>query len=112
VVVPNSNIITVTVENAPTASIIQASGNIEFCSGDSVELNGNNNGIWNNGFTTSSIIINNSGDYFVTNTNSCGSATSNHIIVNVWPMPTAPIITQVGKYIRSNKWFCQHINGT
>ena len=101
----NSNIITVTVENAPTAAIIQASGNTEFCSGDSVELNGNNNGIWNNGFTTSSIIINNSGDYFVTNTNSCGSATSNHIIVNVWPMPPAPIITQVGNTLEATTGF-------
>jgi hypothetical protein len=107
----NSNIITVTVENAPTAAIIQASGNTEFCSGDSVELNGNNNGIWNNGFTTSSIIINNSGDYFVTNTNSCGSATSNHIIVNVWPLPPAPIITQVGNTLEATTGFPVHING-
>jgi hypothetical protein len=104
----NSNIITVTVENAPTAAIIQASGNTEFCSGDSVELNGNNNGIWNNGFTTSSIIINNSGDYFVTNTNSCGSATSNHIIVNVWPLPPAPIITQVGNTLEATTGFSSY----
>jgi len=104
----NSNTITVTVENPPSASIIQASGNIEFCYGDSVILSGNNNGIWNNGSDSASIVINNSGDYFVTNTNSCGSATSNHILVNVFPLPTAPGISQVGNTLEATTGFAAY----
>jgi len=101
----NSNIITVTVENAPIASIIQASGNTSFCDGASVTLTGNNNGLWSNGSASSSININTSGDYFVTNTNSCGTATSNHIFITVWPLPAAPIITQVNNTLSTTTGF-------
>jgi spore germination protein YaaH len=79
----------ITVNQLPTPSIISANGNTTFCAGGSVTLTGNNGGIWNTGATTSSINVTSSGDYFVTNTNSCGSVTSNHILVNVNPLPNA-----------------------
>lgn len=71
------------VNSLPSASLISANGATNFCSGGSVTLSGNNGGTWNNGATTPSIIVNSSGDYFVTNTNTCGSTQSNHILVNV-----------------------------
>jgi protein-tyrosine-phosphatase len=53
-------------------------------------LSGNTNaGTWSVvGGTTSTVSATISGDYYVTNSNSCGSATSNHILVTVNPLPT------------------------
>ena len=77
----------------PTPSVISANGPLTFCIGDSVMLSGNTRGTWNTGDTTSSIIIKSSGDYFVTNTDSTGSISSNHLIVKVDSIPIASIIT-------------------
>ncbi len=74
----------ITVNQVPAASLITTNGSTDFCSGGSVMLSGNVGGIWSNGATTSSITVTTSGDYFVTNTNSCGSANSNHILVSVY----------------------------
>ena len=91
-----SNTIVVTVNSAPTASTISASGATTFCSGGSVTLSGNIGGTWSTGVTTSSISVNQTGTYSVTNTNSCGSATSNNIVVTVNPLPTASTISSSG----------------
>jgi len=89
-----SNHIMVTVNSPLTASVIAAAGPTKFCTGQTVVLSGNtNNGIWSNGATTASILVIASGDFFVTNTNSCGSVISNHIIVNVGALTTPSIIT-------------------
>jgi len=85
----NSTCINITVNPSATASTISASGATIFCSGGSVTLSGNSGGTWSNGATTSTITVNTSGDYFVTNTNSCGTVTSNHILVTVNALPTA-----------------------
>jgi len=82
----------VTIGMPPIASIITASGPTTFCVGDSVILSGNSGGIWSNGSATPSITVYTGGDYFVTNTNGCGSDTSNHIIVTV-NSGTPPSIT-------------------
>ncbi len=82
-----SNSITVTVNPLPTASTITAGGNTTFCSGGSVVLSGNVGGVWNTGSTASSITVSNSGAYFVTNTNNCGSVQSNTINISVNPLP-------------------------
>ncbi len=79
----NGSYIFITVNPLPTPSTISANGLTTFCLGDSVTLAGNTGGIWSNGATTSSISVNTNGDYFVTNTNTCGSITSNHILLNV-----------------------------
>ena len=92
----NSNHIIVTVNPLPIASIISALGPVNFCLGDSVILIGNVGGLWNNGEATPTIKVKTSGDFFVTNTNECGSITSNHINVVVndcGPFPSIPIST-------------------
>ena len=91
-----SNHIIVTISAAPTASVITAGGPIKFCPGGSVILSGNIGGTWNTGATTPTITVTTAGDYFVTNTNACGTITSNHIIVTIKPLPTASIITAAG----------------
>ncbi|MEP7196559.1 MAG: ice-binding family protein [Saprospiraceae bacterium] len=79
----------VNVAKLPLAATITASGPTSICEGDNVTLSGNNGGTWSNGETSPSIIVTSAGDYFVTNTTSCGSVTSNHIIVSINPLPTA-----------------------
>ncbi|QOW11665.1 T9SS type A sorting domain-containing protein [Kaistella flava (ex Peng et al. 2021)] len=92
----NTNSVTVTVSPAPVASVITAGGATAFCTGGSVTLSGNSGGTWSTGATTPSITVTTSGDYFVTNTNACGSVNSNHIIVTVSPAPVASVITAGG----------------
>jgi hypothetical protein len=86
---------TVTLYEAPVASTITASGATTFCAGGSVILSGNVGGVWNTGATTSSITVNTSGDYFVTNTTGCGTAISNHIAVIVNSLPVCNITVMV-----------------
>ena len=80
-----------------TPATISADGPTMICEGESVTLSGNNGGIWSNGATTPSITVYKSGDYFVTNTNACGSVTSNHIVVTVNPLPICTISYSVLK---------------
>ena len=82
--------------NAPTPSVITANDAITFCVGDSVTLSGNVNGTWSTGATTASIVVKTSGDYFVTNTDSCGTVSSNHIIVKVELPPAISTIIASG----------------
>ena len=84
-----SNHIIVTVNPAPTASVITAGSAIALCTGGSVVLSGNAGGVWNSGQTTASITVSTAGDYYVTNTNGCGSVTSNHKLVTVNALPLA-----------------------
>ena len=84
-----TNSVTVTVDPAPVASVITAGGATTFCANENVVLSGNNGGVWSNGATTPTITVSTAGDYFVTNTNACGSVTSNHISVTVNPSPAA-----------------------
>ncbi|HRG59480.1 MAG TPA: T9SS type A sorting domain-containing protein, partial [Bacteroidia bacterium] len=92
----NSNTINVLVNATPTASTISASGATTFCAGSSVTLSGNVGGTWSNGSTTANITVNASGNYFVTNSNNCGTINSNTIAVTVNPLPTAASITANG----------------
>ena len=80
----------------PAASVITAGGATTFCAGGSVVLSGNAGGTWSSGATTATLTVSIAGDYFVTNTNACGSATSNHITVAISPAPTASVIVAVG----------------
>ncbi|MCB0612775.1 MAG: DUF3494 domain-containing protein, partial [Phaeodactylibacter sp.] len=75
----------------PVASTITANGATTFCAGGSVILSGNIGGVWSTGETTGSITVTTSGDYFVTNTDGCGTVISNHIIVTVNPLPQCTI---------------------
>ena len=88
-----SNHITVTAAPAATASVITAGGATTFCAGGNVVLSGNVGGTWSTGASTATLTVTTAGDYYVTNTNPCGSVTSNHIAVTVNPAPTASVIT-------------------
>lgn len=97
-------VVYITVNQLPTAPTISASGATSFCSGNSnsVILSGNNGGTWSNGATTPTITVNTSGDYFVINTNPCGTTTSNHIPVTVFlPLYT---FTGTGNWDVSSNW--------
>ncbi len=83
----NTNNVSVTLGLPPAVSIIVALGPTTFCEGGSVILTGNSGGIWNTGESTTSISVTTSGNYFVTNTNECGSVISNIITVAVNPLP-------------------------
>ena len=96
-----SNIITVTVDIAPIAEIISAQTATTFCAGGSVTLTENSGGTWSSGGSTNSINVNSAGTYFVTTTNSCGSATSNSIVVTVNPLPI-PIISGASNFCPSS----------
>ncbi|WP_212003314.1 ice-binding family protein [Chitinophaga sp. HK235] len=85
----HNNIVNVSAQ--PTASVITAGGPTTFCAGGSVVLSGNNGGTWSTGATTPTITVTQAGDYSVTNTNACGTVTSNHIIVTVNPLPVCTI---------------------
>jgi hypothetical protein len=88
-----SNHITVTIAPAATASVISAGSTTALCAGASVVLSGNNGGTWSTGATTATITVSAAGDYYVTNTNGCGSVASNHITVTTSVAPTASVIT-------------------
>lgn len=91
-----SNHINVTISPVLTAATITASGPVSFCAGGSVTLSGNNGGVWSTGATTPTITVSASGDYSVTSTNSCGSVTSNHIVVSINPLPVVSVISASG----------------
>jgi hypothetical protein len=91
-----SNNINVTVNPQPIAAVIAANGPSSICNGNSVQLNGNINGTWSNGLTTPTITVSNAGNYFVTNTNSCGSVNSNTLNVTVDSLPIAATINAIG----------------
>lgn len=82
----------VTISNAPPVAAITAGGPLNFCEGDSVILNAGCAGctyLWNNGETTASVIITQTGLYNVTVTNGCGSddAAPVFVTVNYTPVP-------------------------
>ncbi len=81
----------VTINPLPVASTITAGGPTTFCSGEWVALSGNVGGTWSNGDVTASSIITTGGNYFVTNSNSCGSVTSNSITVTVITCNNLPV---------------------
>jgi hypothetical protein len=78
---------------APGASIT-AGGPVDFCIGDSVMLQSSNGAsyLWSNGSTNQSIMVHNSGTFFVdvTYANGC-TRRSNDTIVTVRPQPVAVI---------------------
>lgn len=87
--------ITLTEQTASASNVaITASGPVEFCSGENVELSVPAIGssyAWSNGATTSSITVTTSGTYSCEVTTPCGQANADPItvIVNNIPEPTA-----------------------
>ncbi len=88
----------VTVIPLPVVTVF-ANGPTEICEGNFVTLvmpSGYSAYVWNNGATTSSIVVNQEGDYFGSATNSAGcSNITSTISVSVNPQPE-PVITPQG----------------
>ena len=106
---PQSNNITVNVNNTPPQPIISANGPTTFCSGNSVVLtsSASSGNLWNNNQISQSIPITSSGTYSVQVTSNGCSNTSNPITITVNPTPAAPIINASGPTT-----FCQGSNVT
>jgi hypothetical protein len=96
-----SSATTVSVNALPATQSISNNSATTFCAGGSVTLSGNNGGVWSTGATSATINVNANGDYYVTNTNSCGSVESNHILVNVNQNPS-PLITGGASFCTNN----------
>ncbi len=94
----SSNSIVVTVNPQPTAAVISAIGTTQICGNGSVTLSGNVNGTWNNSSTSASITVSSNGSFFVTNSNNCGTVTSNVISVSVTQIPAAPVVSPPSPY--------------
>lgn len=92
--------ITVTVYNQPAAPLINVSGPITFCQGNSVTLTSTaaSNNFWSTGATSNSITVTTSGSYTVyyVDANGCSSAVSAAVNVVVNPLPATPTISASG----------------
>ena len=92
--------ITVTVYNQPAAPLINVSGPITFCQGNSVTLTSTAvaNNVWSTGATSNSITVTTSGSYTVyfVDANGCSSAVSASVNVLVNPLPAMPTISASG----------------
>lgn len=90
---------TVVVHPIVPVPIIENSGPTEFCDGGSVALsvNGNFNYVWSNGETTGSILIENSGSFYVLASDDfgCSSLPSEIINVTEFPLPNADAGTDI-----------------
>ncbi len=87
--------LTITVNPIPTSPSISASGNLNFCEGDSITLfsSAPSGNLWSNGANTTSISVSSSGTYTVTQTiNSCVSLPSSPVSVSVHPLPVCTLV--------------------
>lgn len=85
---------------SPAPPTITASGPVTFCSGGSVTLDagsGFSSYLWSNGATTQTIVVNTTGNFSVTVTESgtCSASSANTMNVTVNPLPS-PAITSSG----------------
>lgn len=72
----------VTVKTRPVVTIENLSETTTFCEGDSIILQGSGpNFNWTTGATTSGIVVKNTGTYFFTSTNECGTVSSTPIFL-------------------------------
>jgi gliding motility-associated-like protein len=90
--------VTVTVQNPPVATNL--GGPFTQCGGN-VTLDAQNAGpgtiyLWNNNATSQVLTVQQSGNYFVTIANTCGSVQSSTAVVNILTVPNAPVITASG----------------
>lgn len=93
----------ITINAAPAAPQITASGPLTICAGDSVTLSSSypNGNVWNpGGSSNQSLVVTSPGTYSVSYTNAAGcTANSNPVQVNVNPAPPAPVVNPGGPLI-------------
>ncbi|GAB3247662.1 hypothetical protein GCM10027347_03420 [Larkinella harenae] len=97
-----SNTVTINVNPLPAPPTLTASGSTTFCDGERVTLtaSGSLKAFWSVGDSTQSIVATRSNTYTarVRDANGCFSPSSAGIIVDVKPVPTVPIVQQIGTY--------------
>jgi PKD-like domain/Secretion system C-terminal sorting domain len=105
----NSGCFLAQIDTISAANLITPSGTTTFCQGGSVTLTAPLSAqyLWSNGATSQSIVVNQSGVYFLTNT--CGSLLSNQINVQVKPLP---IGTATNQTIGDGEMVVIHLNSS
>ncbi|MFC5413033.1 T9SS type A sorting domain-containing protein [Larkinella bovis] len=97
-----SNTITINVNPLPAPPTLTASGSTTFCDGGQVTLtaSGSLKAFWNVGDSTQSIVATRSNVYTarVRDGNGCYSPASAGLTVDVKPVPSVPIVQQIGTY--------------
>jgi hypothetical protein len=97
-----SNTISIRVNALPPPPTLTANGSTTFCDGERVTLtaSGTLKAFWSVGDSTQSIVVTRSNTYTarVRDANGCYSPPSIGLIVDVKPVPTTPILQQVGTY--------------
>jgi len=91
----SNNVFTI---NQTLVATTTSSGSPTFCAGQSITLTSSatSGNVWSNGATTSSIVVNASGNYYVTVTQGNCVAHSTTIAVVVNPLPASPVISASG----------------
>lgn len=85
------------IENPDQTPVLKLSGAPEFCNGNSLTLDGNNDVIsylWSDGSTTKSITVNQSGTYYLTVSGYCATFNSDTVNVTVHMIPD-PVTSNV-----------------
>lgn len=94
----SSTPIPVVVESAPATPLLPSP--VSQCGGtvtlDAGPVTPGTSYLWSNGETTQTIVVSSSGNYSVTVSNTCGTATSNVAIVDILTVPVAPVVTPNG----------------
>ncbi|MGA0559376.1 sialate O-acetylesterase [Larkinella sp. VNQ87] len=97
-----SNTVSIKVNPLPAPPTLTASGPTTFCDGNQVTLtaSGSLKAFWNVGDSTQSIVATRSNTYTarVRDANGCFSPPSLGLVVDVKPVPTVPVVQQIGTY--------------
>lgn len=94
-----SDTVEIIIEQPLPIPVITAQGSTTFCENGSVNLQSDQYGVtWNTGDTTATKTVVQSGTYFVTEQNTCGSVISNSINITVHPLPTVNYIPPIGNF--------------
>ena len=97
-----SNTVSIRVNPLPSPPTLTASGSTTFCDGERVTLTASGvlKAFWSVGDSTQSIVATRSNTYTarVRDANGCFSPPSAGLLVDVKPVPTIPILKQIGTY--------------
>lgn len=93
-----SNTITINTSNSPSAPSVSSSNGTSLCNGQSTTLSAAPTAggtlTWNTGNTGGSISVNAPGDYYVSESNGCGTGpNSNVVTITTGALPAAPVIS-------------------
>lgn len=94
----NSNTITLSTNNSPSAPSVSSSNGTSLCNGQSTTLSAAPTAggtlTWNTGNTGGSITVSAPGDYYVSEANGCGTGpNSNVVTITAGSAPAAPVIS-------------------